>query len=148
MLPITVKNMAKCYISLFGEIRDLMRYRNDCMMSTEVPEPGWALIMMESPRESLGRNYMEQNQFLRAMSTSLSLPSHLVRRRTMVKAIYDLIVGGLVLGQHLQRTSLDWTASSPAKNDYVCVYYPDEGIRVRDLSRVTHHPSLGVTPNW
>lgn len=28
------------------------------------------------------------------------------------------------------------------------VYYPDEGIRVRDLSRVTHHPSLGVTPNW
>ena len=104
--------------------------------------------MMESPRESLGSNYMEQNQFLRAMSTSLSLPSHLVRRRTMVKAIYDLIGGELVLGQHLQRASLDWTASSPAKDDYVCVYYPDEGIRVRDLSRVTHHPSLGVTPNW
>jgi len=40
LLPITVKNMAKRYISLFGEIRDLMRYRNDSMMSTEVPEPG------------------------------------------------------------------------------------------------------------
>lgn len=118
------------------------------MMSTEVPEPGWALITMESPKEGLGKNYMEQSQFLHHLSTSLSLPAHLLRRRTMVEAIYDLILGELILGQHLQRGSLDWTASSPAKNDYVCVYYPEEGIRVRDVSRGTHHPSLGVTPNW
>ena len=148
MLPLTVKNLAKRYISLFGDIRDLIRYRNDSMMSTEVPELGWAFITMESPKEGLGKNYMEQNQFLHHLSTSLSLPAHLLRRRTMVEAIYDLILGELILGQHLQRRSLDWTASSPAKNDYVCVYYPEEGIRVRDLSRVSHHPSLGVTPNW
>ena len=147
-LPLTVKNMAKRYTSLFGDIRDLMRYRNDNMMSIEVPEPGWSIISAESPRESLGKNYMEQNQYLRYVATSLSLPSHLVRRRTMVEAIYDMIVGELVLGKHLQRASLDWTSSTPAKNDYVCVYYPDEGIRVRDLSRVTHHRSLGVNPNW
>lgn len=144
----TVKNMAKRYIGLFGDIRDLMRYRNDSMMSIEVPEPGWALITAEGARESLGKNYMEQNQYLRYLSTSLSIPSHLVRRRTMVESIYDLIVGELVLGEHLQRVSLDWTSSTPTKNDFVCVYYPDEGIRIRDLSRVTHHRSLGVTPNW
>jgi hypothetical protein len=143
----TVKNMAKRYISFLEKFPDLMRYRDDSMMSTEVPELGWALIMMESPQENLGKNYMEQNQFLRAMSTSLSLPTHLVRRRTMVKAIHDLIGGELVLGQHLQHASLDWTPSSPAKNDYVCVYYPDETIRVRDLPRVTRHPSVGGTPN-
>lgn len=148
VLSMTVKNMAKRYIGLFGDIRDLMRYRNDSMMSIEVPETGWALVTAECPRESLGKNYMEQNQYLRYLSTSLSIPSHLVRRRTMVETIYDLIVGELVLGEHWQRASLDWTASSPAKNDYVCVYFPDEGIRVRDLSRVTHHRSLGVTPNW
>jgi hypothetical protein len=147
-MPMTVKNMAKRYISLFGEIRDLMRYRNDSMMSIEVPESGWAIITAEAPRESLGKNYMEQNQYLRYLSTSLTIPSHLVRRRTMVEAIYDVIVGELVLGMNMQRASLDWTTSTPAKNDYVCVYYPEEGIRVRDLSRVTHHRSLGVTPNW
>jgi hypothetical protein len=148
MLPLTVKNLAKRYISLFGDIRDLVRYRNNSMMSTEVPELGWAFITMESPKGGLGKNYMEQNQFLHHLSTSLSLPAHLLRRRTMVEAIYDLILGELILGQHLQRGSLDWTASSPAKDDYVCVYYPEEGIRVRDVSRVSHHPSLGVTPNW
>ncbi|MDA0334204.1 MAG: hypothetical protein O2782_03465 [bacterium] len=147
-LPLTVKNMAKRYIGIFGDIRDLMRYRNDSMMSIEVPEPGWAIISAEAPRESLGKNYMEQNQYLRYLATSLAIPSHLVRRRTMVESIYDMIVGELVMGEHLQRASLDWTASTPAKNDYVCVYFPEEGIRVRDLSRVTHHRSLGVTPNW
>ncbi len=147
-LPLTVKNMAKRYIGIFGDIRDLMRYRNDSMMSIEVPESGWAIVSAEAPRESLGKNYMEQNQYLRYLATSLTIPSHLVRRRTMVEAIYDMIVGELVMGEHLQRASLDWTASTPAKNDYVCVYFPEEGIRVRDLSRVTHHRSLGVTPNW
>lgn len=144
----TVKTMAKRYIGLFGDIRDLMRYRNDGMMSREVPEMGWAVITAEAPRESLGKNYMEQNQYLRQLSTSLSIPSHLVRRRTMVEAVWDLIVGKLVLGQQFQHATVDWTSSSPAKNDYVCVYFPDEGLRVRDLSRVTHHRSLGITPTW
>lgn len=45
---------------------------------------------------------------------------------------------------------LEETVETEAAQDQrpVRVYYPDEGIRVRDLSRVTHHPSLGLTPNW
>ena len=39
-LPLTVKNMAKRYIGLFGDIRDLMRYRNDSMMSLRYRNPG------------------------------------------------------------------------------------------------------------
>ena len=64
--------------------------------------------MVESPREGLGKNYMQQNQYLRYLSTSMSLPANLVRRRTMVEALYDLIVGELVFGQHFQRATLDW----------------------------------------
>ena len=103
---------------------------------------------MESPRESVNRNYMQKDQFVRQLLLSLSIPSHLVRRRSMVESLYDLIVGEVVLGQQLQRATLDWISSTPTKNDYVCVYYPEEGIRVRDLSRITRHQSLGVTPNW
>mgnify|MGYP005637441411 CR=1 FL=1 len=148
VVPCTVKNLARRFHQRFGDIRDLMRYRNDPMMTSEIPEPGWALITPESPRESLGKNYMEQNQYLRYLATSLTIPSHLLRRRTLVEGIYDLIVGQMVLGKQLQKQSLDWTTSSPAKNDFVCVYHAPEGIRVRDLSRTTHHPSLGVCPNW
>ena len=147
-VPCTVKNLVKQFVGMFYDIRELMPYRNEHMMSSEVPTPGWALVTPESPRESLGKNYMDQQQYLRYLSTSLGIPSHLIGRRTMVEAIYDLIVGELALGIRFQRSTLDWTASSRAKNDFVCVYYPDEGIRIRDLSRTTHHGSLGVTPSW
>ena len=147
-VPCTVKNLARCFPQCFANIRDLMRYRNEPMMTSEIPEPGWALITPEAPRESLGKNYMEQNQYLRYLATSLVIPSHLIRRRTLVEGIYDLIVGQMVLGKQLQKQSLDWTASTSAKNEYVCIYHVPEGIRVRDMSRTAHHPSLGVCPNW
>ena len=148
VVPCTVKNLARCFPQCFANIRDLMRYRNEPMMTSEIPEPGWALITPEAPRESLGKNYMEQNQYLRYLATSLVIPSHLIRRRTLVEGIYDLIVGQMVLGKQLQKQSLDWTASTSAKNEYVCIYHVPEGIRVRDMSRTAHHPSLGVCPNW
>ena len=117
-------------------------------MTSELPELGWALITPEAPRESLQKSYMEQNQYLRYVATSFGIPSHLVRRRTLVEAVYDLIVGQLVLGKSMQRQTLDWTATGSAKNDYICLYFAPEGIRVRDMSRTTRHQSLGVCPNW
>ncbi|MDA1097224.1 MAG: hypothetical protein O3B84_08240, partial [Chloroflexi bacterium] len=122
--------------------------RNDGMMSREVPEMGWAVITAEAPRESLGKNYMEQNQYLRYLATTLGIPSHLVRRRTLVEAVYDLLVSRMALGINGQSQTLDWTSTSPARNDYICVYFAEEGLRIRDLSRTTRHGSLGVCPNW
>ena len=99
VVPCTLKNLARRFHQRFGDIRDLMRYRNEAMMTSEIPQPGWALITPESPRESLGKNYMEQNQYLRYLATSLNIPSHLLRRRTMVEGIYDMIVGQMVIGK-------------------------------------------------
>jgi hypothetical protein len=39
-LPLTVKNMAKRYIGLFGDIRDLMRYRNDSRLPKSLSRDG------------------------------------------------------------------------------------------------------------
>lgn len=148
VIPCTLRNLAKAFFKLFGDLRDLRPYVSDRVMTGEVPEPGWSLITAEAPRESLGKSHMEQNQYLRYLATSLGIPSHLVRRRSLVEAVYDMIVGRLVLGQSLQRQTLDWTASSASKNDFLCTYSADEGIRVRELARTTRHPALGVCPNW
>ncbi|MFC1525276.1 hypothetical protein ACFL6X_00520 [Candidatus Latescibacterota bacterium] len=148
VVPCTVRNLAKAYHRLFGDLRDLRPYVNDALLKTETPEMGWALITAEAPRESLSKNYMEQNQYMRYLVTSLGIPSHMIRRRTLVEAIYDMIVGQLVLGKSLQHGTLDWTASSPSKNDFICAYRAEEGIRVRALSRTSSHASLGVCPNW
>ena len=141
--------LAKAVPALFGQIQELARYRGSALMTSETPEPGWALISQESPRESIGKNFMEQNQYLRYLATSLGIPSHMIRRRTFVEAIYDLLVCRMALNLTPLRQTLDWTTStSPSRNDYICVYYAEEGLRGRDLSRTTRHSSLGVCPNW
>ena len=147
-MPCTAVNLARTFTSVFGDLRDLARYRQHALMTHEVPESGWALVTAETPRESLDKSFMEQNQYLRYLATSLGIPSHLVRRRTLVEAIYDVIVGRLVLGETLQRQTLDWTSSGPTKTDFICIYSANEGIRLRAMSRTSRHGSLGVCPNW
>ena len=144
----TLRNLARAYTKLFGDLRDLRPYVSDRIMTGEVPEAGWSLITAEAPRESLGKSHMEQNQYLRYLATTLGIPSHLIRRRTLVEAVYDAIVGRLVLGQTFQRQTLDWTTSAAGKSEFLCMYSAEEGIRIRQLSRTTRHPALGACPNW
>ena len=148
VVPCTLRNLAKTFFKLFGDLRDLRPYVTDRVMTGELPELGWSLITPEAPRESLAKSHMDQNQYIRYLATSLGIPSHMVRRRTLVEAVYDAVVGRLVLGKSLQRQTLDWTASSASKNDFLCMYSADEGIRIRQLARTTRHPALGACPNW
>ena len=148
MYPCTIKNLAKIYIGLFADIKDVAQYRSCSFMSHETPEPGWAVVLPEAPRESLDKSYMEHNQYLRYLASTLKLSSHLVRRRTLTEALYDLIVGRMVLGQTFQKATLDWTSTGASKTDFVCIYYSDAGIRLRHLSRQTRNKALGLCPNW
>jgi hypothetical protein len=146
--PCTLKTLAKVFTGIFGNIQDLIQFRSFPFLTREVPEPGWALITPEAPRETLGKTYMEQNQCLRLLAATAGVPSHLVRRRTLVEAVYDLIVSRLVVGEPWQRRTLDWTATGTSKTDFVCVYFSEQGIRLRDVPRTTHNRALGFCPNW
>jgi hypothetical protein len=144
----TVISLAKTFPGLFGNLRDLGQFKGSSFLTSEAPDLGWSLITAEAPRENLQKSYMEQNQYLRYVATSFGVPSHLVRRRTLVEAIYDVIVGKLALGKELHKHTLDWTATGSGKNDFICLYVADEGIRVRAMGRTTRHQSLGMNPNW
>ena len=148
LVPCTVKNLAKTFITLFGNIQDLMHYRSQHFFHTEVPPLGWALVGSEAPQATLNKNFMEQTQYIRYLAANIGIPSHLVRRRLLVESVYDIIVGRMVLGNPLQRSTLDWTSSGPSKSDFVCVYFSDNGIRMRDLPRTTHNRALGTVPTW
>jgi hypothetical protein len=148
LVDCTVKNLAKAYFGHFGDIKDLTQYKGTTFINHETPQTTWALIPPEALSDSLDKNYMEQQQFLRQLSGRVSLPSHLVRRRSLVEAIYDLLVGKLVLNRPLLQQTLDWTSDGPTKNDYICLYSAEEGIRLRDLTRTSHHRFLGLCPNW
>ena len=147
-IPLTLINLVKAYPRLFGRIHDLVPYRGEPMIELETPEAGWAIIPHESPQESLGRTYSEQNQNLRIMGPTIGLPSHLVRRRTLVEAVYDMIVCRLVLNVPIQRLTVDWTASGASKKSFSSVYNSEEGIRIRDLPSSTRHGMLGSSPTW
>jgi hypothetical protein len=146
--PCTLKTLAKLFTGMFGNIQDLIQFRSFPFLTREAPEPGWALVTPEAPRETLGKTYMEQNQYLRYLAATIGVPSHLVRRRTLVEAVYDLIVSRMVLGDPWQRRTLDWTSTGTSKTDFVCVYFSDQGIRLRDVPRTTKNRALGFSPNW
>ena len=146
--PCTIKNLARTFIALFGNIKDLVHYKTHPFLDSEVPEPGWALITPETPPKSLNRSFMEQQQYLQKLATTIGLPSRLVRRRTLVEAVYDLIVGRMVLDTSLQSRTLDWTSTGASKSAFLCIFFAENGIRIRDLPRTTHNRSLGVCPNW
>jgi hypothetical protein len=143
----TIKNLVMTFIALFGNIRDLVQFKDHRFFNAEVPEPGWALVPAEAPRETLGKTFMEQTQYLRYLAANAGIPSHLVRRRTLVEAVYDIIVGRIVLGSPFHKQTLDWTSSGTSKSDFACVYYAENGVRLRSLPRTTHNPALGVVPN-
>ena len=143
----TIKNLVMTFIALFGNIRDLVQFKGHRFFNSEVPEPGWALVPAEAPRETLGKTFMEQTQYLRYLAANTGIPSHLVRRRTLVEAVYDIIVGRIVLGNPFHKQTLDWTSSGTSRSDFTCVYFAENGVRLRALPRTTHNPALGVVPN-
>ena len=144
----TVKNLARTFIGLFADIKDLMQYKTLPFLDNEVPELGWGIIQAEAPRETLDKNYMEQAQYLRYISTTVGVPSHMVRRRTLVEAVYDIIAGRMNLDSPLQIKTLDWTATGPGKSDFICVFYSEQGLRLRHLNRTQRNKALGLCPNW
>ena len=91
---------------------------------------------------------MNQNQYLRQLANAVKVPSHLLRRRTLVEGVYDLIVGALVLDKTWLKNTLDWTSSGTSPSEFICISQPAEGIRIRNLPRTQSHQALGVCPNW
>ena len=144
----TLKNLVKAYPRLFGSIHDLVPYRGEPLIESETPAAGWAIIPHESPPETRGRTYAEQNQSMRILGPGVGLPSHTVRRRTLVEAVFDMIVCRLVLNISIQHQSADWTASSTGKKRFSSVYSAEEGIRIRDFPSSTKHGFLGCCPTW
>ena len=72
----------------------------------------------------------------------------MVRRRSLVEAVYDIIVGRLALDPPLQSNTLDWTSTGPSKSDFICVFLSAQGLRLRHLNRTQRNKALGLCPNW
>ena len=131
------KNLARTFISVFADIKELMQYKSHAFLNGEMPEMGWGIVPLETPSDTLDKNYMEQTQYLRLIATTVGVPSHMVRRPTLVEAIYDIIVGQLALDTPPQSKSLDWTATGPSKTDFICVGLSGQGLRLRHLNRTS-----------
>jgi hypothetical protein len=146
LYPCTAKVLTTLFRPLLGNLQDWASYKNAGFMD-ETPEAGWAFVPPEALPQTLGHNYFSQQQLLRQRADELGVIPRLVRRRTLVEALYDLITAQLVLGLKINQQTLDATASGPTASDFVCIYSSAEGIRVKNLPRTTVHPSLGVCPS-
>ena len=73
-----MKNLARTFISVFADIKELMQYKSHAFLNGEMPKMGWGIVLIDPPPAILDKNYMEQTQYLRLIATTVGVPSHMV----------------------------------------------------------------------
>lgn len=144
--PCTAKVLLKLFRPLLADPEEWAPYRGSPFMD-ETPEAGWALVGPEALPETLGFGFAEQQQRLRQRAEDLGVVPRLLRRRSLVEALYDLLAAQLVLGLQLNRHTRDATNSGPDAGLFISIYSTPEGIRIAEMPRTASHPALGVSPS-
>lgn len=142
--PCSAKVLLKLFRPLLANPEEWAAYRGSPFME-ETPEAGWALVSPEALPDTLGFSFAEQQRRLRQRAEDLGVVPRLLRRRSLVEALYDLLAAQLVLGLQLNRHTRDATNSGPDAGRFISIYSTPEGIRIAEMPRTASHPALGVS---
>ncbi len=149
LLKITGANILRSYPQFFENVQQVaLKLRTEAHFLQESPSVGWAITTAEVLPSSRNTSYIQQKQLLKQHAQSHQTNEMQVRRRTLIEALYDLIVTKVVTGTDLLSTTADLTESSLGRQNMVFINVGENGIRISDIGRQQTHPQLGVCPNW
>ena len=109
---------------------------------------GWGLTTAEVLTESHNTDYTQQEIVLKLHAHSHKSNEMRVRRRTLIEALFDLLVVKIVTGKQLLHTTADLTGSKMGRVNLAVINYGESGIRISDINQQQAHPQLGVCPTW
>ena len=144
----TVVNLLRAYPQLFENVPQVIKYRTEPFFLQESPELDWAIVACEALPATRNQNYMQQGLILKQYGQSHGASQRRVQRRTLVEALYDLIMVQLIHKEHMLEESVELTDSKVGLQSFACINYGDNGIRISEFSRQQVHPQLGVCPSW
>ncbi len=149
LLKITGANMLRTNPQFFENVQQVaLSLRAEPHFLQESPKIAWAITTTEVLPSSRNTSYIQQKQSLKQHAQSHQTNEARVRRRTLIEALYDLIVTKVVTGTELLSATADLTESSMGRQNMVFINFGENGIRISDIGRQQTHSQLGVCPNW
>ena len=143
----TVVNLLRAYPQFFENVPQVIKYKAEVFF-LEAPELDWAFVSCEALPETLNQNYMQQGQKLKEYGTRHGAGQRRVRRRLMVEVLYDLIMVQLIHKENMLTHSVELTESKVGRQNFACINYGENGIRINDFGRQQTHKELGVCADW
>jgi hypothetical protein len=124
------------------------RYKEAPFFLRETPATDWVIVSCDALPSTLGKSYAQQRQAIKQYAAGFQTSERRIGRRTVVEALFDMIVVQVVAKEPMLRRTVDMTDTKVGLNNLVFVNHGANGIRVSDIGRLDSHPQLGTCPVW
>ena len=147
-VQINVVNLLRNFPQLFDNVPQVIKYRAEPFFMQETPELDWAIVACEVLPDSCNRNYMQQRQVIKQYALDFHTTERRVQRRYLVEALYDLIMMREIVKENMLSETVDLTESKVGRQNFVCINFGENGIRIADVGRQQTNPKMGTCPSW
>ena len=144
----SVVTLLRSHPQIFENVPQVIKYKAEPVFVKEIPRLDWAIVSCEALPETRGRNYSQQRVVVKGYAQKHQTTEMRVKRRTLVEALFDMMVIQLVIKEKLLINSVELTDSKVGRMNYACINNGDKGIRIGDVSRQQTHAQLGMCASW
>ena len=144
----SVVTLLRSHPQIFENVPQVIKYKAEPFFVKELPRLDWAIVSCEALPETRGKNYSQQRVVVKGYAQKHQTTEMRVKRRTLVEALFDMVVIQLVIKEKLLINSVELTDSKVGRMNYACINNGDKGIRVGDVSRQQTHAQLGMCASW
>jgi len=148
VVQITTLNLLRHFYQLFENVHQVVQFKTEPFFVRETPTLEWAIVACEALPETLGKNYLEQRPIFSQYIQKYMSNERRVRRRTLVEALYDLVILNLIAKEPILRKTVDLTESRLGRQGMLCINFGKKGIRISSVPKDQGHPQLGMCPSW
>ena len=142
-------NLLRSYPQLFENVPHIInKYKGESFFAAETPELDWVIIACEAVPESRNKNFMEQKTVLKQYASQRQTNERRIGRRSLIDALYDIIVINLITQKNILSQTVDLTTSSVGRQNFAIINFGEKGMRINDVSRQQRFPQMGFCPIW
>ena len=145
----TVVELLRNFPQLFDNPATVInQYKAEALFARETPVLDWALVACEALPGTLNKSYGEQKTVIKQYAQEHQANEMRIRRRTLVKALYDLVVIHVITKENVLSSSVDLTESKVGRQNFACINFGEKGLRIGDVGRQDKNARMGMCPSW
>ena len=146
--PLNMVYMLRNFAKMFENVSQVINYKAESFFTQQTPTLEWAIVSCEAVPDSLNQNYMQQRHAIKPYAQALNVGLRRIQRRTLIETLYDIIILHLAKNEKSLEQTTELTETKVGRQNFACVNFGPEGIRISDVGRQQTHAQMGFCPNW